>query len=67
LETVGFGNVNLAIAVRILRITFRKFNNNSLVLQHMLKMLPSWPNALTISAPVEHVGVNSLEFFSGNR
>jgi hypothetical protein len=34
------------------------------VAQHMLKMLASWPNALTII--VEHVIANSLELFSGN-
>jgi hypothetical protein len=37
------------------RITFIKSNNNSSVLQQMLKILPSRPNALSV--PAEHVVV----------
>jgi hypothetical protein len=40
-------------------ITFIKSNKNSLVLQQILKMLPSWPNALSTTA--ENITVYSLE------
>jgi hypothetical protein len=44
-------------------ITFRKSIKISPVLQQMLKLLPSWPNALSI--PADHI-VYSLEFLLGN-
>jgi len=44
-------------------MTFRNSNQNSPVLQQMLKMLPSRPNELSL--PAGHVVVNSLDFFPG--
>jgi hypothetical protein len=44
--------------------TFKKSNTNSPVWQQMLKLLPSWPDALHI--PAKEVLVYSLEFFLGN-
>jgi hypothetical protein len=45
-------------------MNFRNSNQNSAVLQQMLKILLYRLNALSL--PAGHVVINSLDFFAGN-
>jgi hypothetical protein len=60
-RTPSLGNFNSRWRKREKDSLFRTSNKNSPVLQHMLKMLPLWPNALSTTAE----DFECLELFSG--